>query len=259
MRKINFSGGEPFIVERGKFVGEMVRYCKEDLGLESVSIVSNGSLIKKHWFKSYGHCLDILAVSCDSFNPETNRTIGRAWQNSTPDHGKDHLESLLSVRQWCRDYGVKFKINSVINSYNHEEVMIEHITELAPCRWKVFQCLLIDGENVGPEKLRDAEPFYITEEKFQSFVNRHSSCSPPPTVEDNDTMRSSYLILDEEMRFLDCSGGAKEPGPSILDVGVQVAMRNCHFDDEALMRRDGIYDWTRSSCSSSPTGAELEW
>jgi radical S-adenosyl methionine domain-containing protein 2 len=54
MEKINFSGGEPFIEgHHGKFVGEMVKYCKQELGL-SVSIVSNGSLIKEQWFKDYG-------------------------------------------------------------------------------------------------------------------------------------------------------------------------------------------------------------
>ena len=55
MEKINFSGGEPFIEGRqGSFLGEMVRYCKEELNL-SVSIVSNGSLIRENWFKSYGN------------------------------------------------------------------------------------------------------------------------------------------------------------------------------------------------------------
>lgn len=64
MRKLNFAGGEPFLIP--DFLGELVRYCKEDLKLESVSIVSNGSLIKEAWFAKYGHNLDILAVSCDS-------------------------------------------------------------------------------------------------------------------------------------------------------------------------------------------------
>lgn len=54
MEKINFSGGEPFIHERGDHLGEMVKFCKKDLRLESVSIVSNGSLIRKAWFKKYG-------------------------------------------------------------------------------------------------------------------------------------------------------------------------------------------------------------
>ena len=54
MEKINFSGGEPFIHQKGKFVGELVRYCKEDLKLPSVTIVSNGSLITEEWFQEYG-------------------------------------------------------------------------------------------------------------------------------------------------------------------------------------------------------------
>lgn len=57
MEKINFSGGEPFLHERGDFLGEMVRYCKEELQLPSVSIVSNGSMIKERWFKKYGTLL----------------------------------------------------------------------------------------------------------------------------------------------------------------------------------------------------------
>ena len=45
MQKINFSGGEPFIHKRGDFVGELVRYCKTELGIQSVTIVCNGSLV----------------------------------------------------------------------------------------------------------------------------------------------------------------------------------------------------------------------
>ena len=54
MEKINFSGGEPFIFQKGKFVGELVRYCKQDLCVASVTIVSNGSLITEEWFQDYG-------------------------------------------------------------------------------------------------------------------------------------------------------------------------------------------------------------
>lgn len=54
MEKINFSGGEPFLHERGDFLGKMVQYCKAELQLPSVSIVSNGSMIKEKWFQKYG-------------------------------------------------------------------------------------------------------------------------------------------------------------------------------------------------------------
>ncbi len=51
---MNFSGGEPFIHKRGKYLGELVKYCKKDLQLPSVSIVSNGSLVTEKWFQEYG-------------------------------------------------------------------------------------------------------------------------------------------------------------------------------------------------------------
>lgn len=56
MEKVNFAGGEPFIVKRGSYLGELVRFCKEELKLPSVTIVSNGSLITEKWFEKYGEC-----------------------------------------------------------------------------------------------------------------------------------------------------------------------------------------------------------
>lgn len=58
MEKINFSGGEPFLHERGDFLGKLVQFCKQDLQLPSVSIVSNGSMIKENWFRKYGESDD---------------------------------------------------------------------------------------------------------------------------------------------------------------------------------------------------------
>jgi len=54
MVKVNFSGGEPFLAQKGNYVGELVKFCKQELKLPSVTIVSNGSLIKEAWFTKYG-------------------------------------------------------------------------------------------------------------------------------------------------------------------------------------------------------------
>jgi len=54
-----------------------VEFCKKELKLQSVTIVSNGSLIKEDWFEKYGKYLDIIAISCDSFNSTTLHNIGR--------------------------------------------------------------------------------------------------------------------------------------------------------------------------------------
>lgn len=241
MEKVNFAGGEPFIVKRGAYLGELVRFCKEDLQLPSVTVVSNGSLITEKWFEKYGKYLDILAVSCDSFDPETNRLIGRC-SNSTK---KDHLESLYRVRDWCQKYEVAFKINTVVNVHNKNEDMNACISELSPCRWKVFQCLLIGGENAGKDAIRNAEEMVVTSQEFSDFCERHKniSCLVP---ESNEQMKDSYLILDEYMRFLDCTRGGKDPSRSLLDVGVKNALKFSGFDEKMFLKRGGKYTWSKA-------------
>nr|AFO10970.1 radical S-adenosyl methionine domain-containing protein 2 [Colobus guereza kikuyuensis] len=239
MEKINFSGGEPFLHDRGEYLGKLVKFCKAELRLPSVSIVSNGSLIRERWFQNYGEYLDILAVSCDSFDEEVNVLIGRGQGR------KNHVENLQKLRTWCRDYRVAFKINSVINRFNVEEDMTEQIKALNPVRWKVFQCLLIEGENCGEDALREAERFVIGDEEFERFLERHKevSCLVP---ESNQKMKDSYLILDEYMRFLNCRKGRKDPSKSILDVGVEEAIKFSGFDEKMFLKRGGKYTWSKA-------------
>ncbi|XP_012297369.1 S-adenosylmethionine-dependent nucleotide dehydratase RSAD2 isoform X1 [Aotus nancymaae] len=239
MEKINFSGGEPFIHDRGEYLGKLVKFCKAELQLPSVSIVSNGSLIREKWFQNYGEYLDILAISCDSFDEQVNVLIGRGQGK------KNHVENLQKLRTWCGNYRVAFKINSVINRFNVEEDMTEQIKALNPVRWKVFQCLLIEGENTGEDALREAERFVISDEEFERFLERHKevSCLVP---ESNQKMKDSYLILDEYMRFLNCRKGRKDPSKSILDVGVEEAIKFSGFDEKMFLKRGGKYTWSKA-------------
>ncbi|KAK3927095.1 Radical S-adenosyl methionine domain-containing protein 2 [Frankliniella fusca] len=252
MKKVNFSGGEPFI-HGGDHIGELVRFCKQDLRLDSVSIVSNGSLIRKSWFRKYGDHLDILAVSCDSFVDETNERIGRCGETNRAGAHNKHVDKLHQIHAWCREYRVSFKINTVVNTFNKDEDMSEHITRLNPMRWKVFQCLLLEGENCGENALRDAEPFYISDEDFQKFLDRHKSV-PVLVPESNKSMQNSYLLLDEYMRFLNCVDGGKKPSKSILDVGVDNAINDAGFDEAMFFKRGGVYEWSNEDKKKS-----LDW
>lgn len=245
MRKLNFAGGEPFLYP--DFMGQLAKYCKETLHLESVSIVTNGSKVKKAWFEKYGEYIDILAVSCDSFDEETNMKIGRGTGA--------HLRNLTSLREWCDDAGIKFKINTVVNRFNISEDMVGSINAIAPFRWKAFQVLIVPGENDSDSAIRNAERFVVSNEEFESFCKRHEGVEvlvPEP----NELMRGSYLILDEYMRFLD--EGRGEPGKSILEVGVQEALRNVRWDEEGFVTRGGFYDWTRKGTEHKLT-QELDW
>ena len=241
MQKINFAGGEPFL--EAKLLGMLCQEAKETLNL-AVSIVTNGSKVKEGWMKQYGRFVDIIAVSCDSFDEATNIQIGR---------GKgDHLKHLKNVRDLCKQYNIRFKINTVVTSLNWKEDMQENIAKLDPMRWKVFQVLIIEGENDGNGTKRDARDLMISNEDFQAFCDRHQSIKTM-VPESNDAMRSSYLLLDEHMRFLNCSQFKKTPTDSILVVGVQNALSQSGFDRNMFYHRGGLYDYTTSTptCSSS--------
>lgn len=128
--------------------------------------------------------------------------------------------------------------------------MSTQVRKLQPERWKVFQVLILEGENSGlhEDELRDARPLVVSSEEFWSFVNRHNvdeKLDPVLIPEPNDVMQNSYLLLDEEMRFLDCSNGGKIPSESILKVGVEKALSQAGFDFEKFQERGGIYDWSR--------------
>lgn len=236
IEKINFAGGEPFL--HREMLGELCKTSHE-LGM-TVSIISNGSLITPKWMKQYGFYVDILGVSVDSFNPATNAAIGRGGDA----HNK-HVDHILRVRDQCAKHNITFKMNTVVCSLNWEEDMNEHVRKLDPMRWKVFQVLILKDENSGlPGELRDARPLVVSNQQYQSFVFRHSDIEVL-VAEPNNVMRNSYLILDEQLRFLDCSGGGKVPSASILDVGVYNALECSGFDQTMFNERGGVYDWTR--------------
>src|SRR5581483_5102991 len=60
MKKINFAGGEPFL--HPKYLEKLLYFCKQELMLESVSIVSNGSKISRNFLQRNKDYLDILAI-----------------------------------------------------------------------------------------------------------------------------------------------------------------------------------------------------
>jgi radical S-adenosyl methionine domain-containing protein 2 len=241
MRKINFAGGEPFLYPQK--LGLLCQYCKEVLGLESVSIITNGTKVTKTWLDKYGQFVDVMGVSCDSFNEKINELIGRGTG--------ENVQQLFCIRDWCRELKIKFKLNTVVCKLNWQEDMVSIIQELQPFRWKCFQVLFVEDENDAStadtaldKRKRDARELLITTEQWQSFCEKHQHLDaffPEP----NDLMASSYLILDEYMCFLDKGKGKEKQSKSILEVGVARALEDVYFDRAAFIKRGGEYDWSK--------------
>lgn len=151
-----------------KFLGEIIKFSKVELGLESTGIIYNGSKVTERWLDKYGKYLDIMGVSCDSFDVETNLKIERSekWERGTHKEGlsggglvqgsKDHVQ-VEQLGDW--------KIR-IIGSMDIQGFPSHH-NEVLTSSSQVFQVLL-DGENVGPNAIRDAQGHH--EGTIQSFL-----------------------------------------------------------------------------------------
>nr|XP_060503125.1 S-adenosylmethionine-dependent nucleotide dehydratase RSAD2 [Panthera onca] len=50
----------------------------------------------------------------------------------------------------------------------------------------------------------------------------------------------------KQMRFLNCRNGRKDPSKSILDVGVEEAIKFSGFDEKMFLKRGGKYVWSKA-------------
>ena len=231
MKKINFAGGEPFLYPH--YLEALCRYCKNELNLEKVSIVTNGTLVKEHFIQKNHNYIDMIGVSLDSFDEEINKKIGRGT-------GKNVIQA-FKIAEMCKKYNIKFKLNTVVCKYNYNENMIENVQKLNPDRWKCFQVLMVKGENDSNETLRNAKEFLISDEQFKMFCDKHKhlKCF---VNENNKIMANSYLILDEYMRFLyKNEKGIEVPSKCILDNDIQDVLKEVNWDEDAFKYRNGDY------------------
>jgi radical S-adenosyl methionine domain-containing protein 2 len=66
------------------------------------------------------------------------------------------------------------------------------------------------------------------------------------------------------MRFLDKGDGDEKVSDSIVEVGVQKAIKQIRWDQEEFEKRGGVYDWNSTaekaqSCGGIGADKKLEW
>ncbi|KAK2763896.1 hypothetical protein FQN54_009515 [Arachnomyces sp. PD_36] len=236
MMKINLAGEDVFRFP--DFLGLICQYCREVLGLESVSIVTtNGMEFTEEWLNKYGFFVDFIAVSCDSFDEKTNNEIGRG--------SGSNIQQLCRIKAWCQEYRVGFKMNTFVCSLNWKEDMSVLIGELNPVRWKCFKARFVNGENHeqdGEGRGKMFDKFHITDEQFEAFCERHRHLGDRFTPKSNSVKAKSYLLLDEFMRFTDTGNGVGKTSESILNVSVAEALSQVGWDEESFKKRGGIFD-----------------
>lgn len=219
-RRVNFVGGEPTI---HPYFINLVGYANES-GLRT-SIVTNGySLVRKRIPKEL-EVLDLVGVSIDSLQRDRNRQIGRSVNEKT-----------ISAEEWYRFFeelsalSIPLKINTTITRHNLDEDFSEFIKKANPLRWKIFQAMVVSGQNC-----QNSGTWKVSRKEYDTFISRHRRAGVEICPEPEDLMRGSYAMVSPDGRFFDSAEGYHRYSKPILDVGAEEAWNQVQCD-EALFR-----------------------
>ena len=231
-QKITFAGGEPTLCQ---WLPELIATAKS-LGM-TTNIVTNGSKLTDVFLEANRKNLDWIAISIDSLNPETNLKIGRAITGSRP-LSLEYYEALIEK---VKELGYGLKINTVVNSANLHETMVDFIRQSKPLRWKILQAIPIKGQND-----RNISEFLISNAEFEAFVQRHQEVESDTILvaEPEHLIKGSYIMVDPAGRFFDNTSDGYLYSRKILEVGCTEALKEVESDFSKFLDRGGLYPFS---------------
>ena len=208
--RLNLAGGEPLLYpDELKCVVAMAK----EIGFD-VSIITNGSRLNLPLLGFLAENLSMVGISVDSSESKVNLSIGRADKRGgallTPAALQSMFEHVRSINA-----DITLKINTVVNLFNWQENMSRLIACMSPDRWKVLQALPIHSPRLA-----------VTSRQFAEFVDRHANLSNIMSVEDNESMTESYIMIDPVGRFFQntqLAGAQYSYSQPILTVGARAA------------------------------------
>ena len=226
-KKINFVGGEPTLYP---WLSDLILEAK-NAGM-TTSIVTNGSRINEEWLETNIEYLDWLGFSIDSLIPEINQKLGRCFYPLGAPGYEFYYNTLLNVKR----YDVKIKINTVVTSKNKDERFHRLISEIRPDKWKIFQVLILKGEN------SEAKDLAISRNEFEMFLVNHIDLQSKAEIfpEYNHDMIGSYIMIDPAGRFFDNTKGFYSLSENILKVGVKKALNQITIDPKKFSIRQDL-------------------
>jgi radical S-adenosyl methionine domain-containing protein 2 len=190
--RLSIAGGEPMLYPRQVLM--IARHAKA-LGMR-VSLITNGSRLPddEQAMRELALSLDILGLSLDAFSEQRNQAIGRADSKgqclSLPD-----LARKVAIARLARP-DLAVKINTVVNAINVHDDLRLSLAQLRPNRWKVLRMLPVTGEDL-----------IVSDQDFAAFVARHASMGACMSVEDNQDMVETYIMVDPQGRFFQNGSG----------------------------------------------------
>lgn len=220
--RLNFAGGEPVLLKE-RFI-EALDYAKE-LGFET-SLITNGHLLTDDFISNHGSKFQMLGISYDAISENVQKQVGRVTRTGAI----LTAERLQNIFQQMRQFApnTALKINTVVNQYNTEENLTALMEVLLPNKWKVLRVLPVFKSIAA-----------ITDEQFSAFVERHRSANSFMSVENNDSMTGSYLMISPDGSFFqngDQFGGYIK-SRSLVTTPIGIALAETGFDPVKFANR----------------------
>lgn len=153
IKKINFSGGEPLLVEN---IIELIKYAKLKGIITELS--TNGLLLNESILKMLDGYLDSISLPIDGSNP----FINKYHRNSI-----NHLDIVKNKISLISKYSIKLNISTVISCLNYNDIaeLSKLLISLNVNKWKIFQFFPL-GKGRKNEKR-----FEISNKKYSNLNN----------------------------------------------------------------------------------------
>jgi len=220
--RLNFAGGEPMLL--GKRFSDALFYARSK-GFKT-SIITNAAFLDDERLLELSRYIDVLGVSFDTADEIIASSIGRmdrkgGWISDVK------LAHIATMYRQLNPLGI-FKVNTVVNQFNHHESLVDVMTMVNPDKWKLLRVLPI-YDHIKP----------VSDRQFDAYVQRHELFSHLSVVEDNADMKNSYLMVNPEGCFY--QNGEAQSGydmsEPILSVGVEEAFSQVSFDSDVFFSR----------------------
>ncbi|ENM5933954.1 radical SAM protein [Vibrio mimicus] len=213
--RLNFAGGEPFLLKQR--LTDALDYAIE-LGFKT-SIITNGHLISDEFITEHSHKLQLLGVSYDACQYGVQKQIGRITRSGNV----LSVERLKSIFQQVKRHSptTELKINTVVNQFNSREDFTALITDLQPNKWKVLRVLPVF------DLIQT-----ISDQQSEAFVELHQRVAHCMSVENNESMTNSYLMLSPDGAFFQNGNGSTGYFKSrpLITTSIDVALAEAGFD-----------------------------
>lgn len=241
--RLNIVGGEPVLFpERLWNVVKIA--CKYGM---KISIITNGSHLEN--IRPFAHMISQVGISVDSLEHQTNMEIGRECGGKTISF-EQLYQKIECIRKINSD--IKFKLNTVVNEFNYNEVLVESFAKLRVHKWKILRQMPFSGNkgvsdyqfyafiknNYKEDLMRSNAPSVLSFSlAFDVGRSNDSSSKQVIFIENNDDMTESYLMISPDGRLFQNGGDEYSYSRPLTDVSLADALSDIKFDSTKFDNR----------------------